>query len=46
MTSLDINKNVTLAREKQHLKNASRTLSFNQGKHKNDTELSKEFQEI
>ena len=48
MTSLDINKNVTLAHVKQHLKIVSEIIkkSFNHIKHKNDTELKNEFWEI
>ena len=45
---LDINKNVTLAHVEQHLKITSETIKnlFNHVKHKNDTELSKEFWKI
>ena len=48
MAILDINKNVTLAHVEQHLKITSETIKnlFNHVKHKNDTELSKEFWKI
>ena len=48
VTSLDINKNVTFAHVKQHLKIVfgNHKKSFIHVRHKNDTELSKEFGEI
>ena len=48
VTSLDINKNVTLAHVKQHLKIVSGIIKSRSThlKHKNDRELSKEFWEI
>ena len=48
VTSLNTNKNVTLAHVKQRLKDrfGNHKKLFNHRKHKNDTELSKEFLEI
>ena len=45
MTSLNANKNVILNHVKQHFKDpfGNHKKSFNQIKHKNDMELSKEF---
>ena len=45
---MDINENVTLVHVKQHLKDCFRNhkKSFNLAKHKNDSEISKEFWEI